>query len=492
MSIFTNYKSHECNQALRYVILSGVVLGLGACNEPETTTPMMKTYSAATCQGNDDGWYCYTNPELNVAAGDEFYDTDLIHCVGDSVSEVKLCQDECDVRSAGMNDVCTTGSSASTCQDNDDGWYCYTNPELNVAAGDEFYDTDLIHCVGDSVSEVKVCTEGCEVKSQGLNDVCASGTTTPVCGNGLIEGTEVCDLLNLNGQTCSGAGHDGGTLTCSALCQLDSNSCCDHSCTGDTQCIGTTKQTCQDSNNDGCNEWVNTGTCPPNPVCGNGNIEGTEVCDASNMNGHTCESEGYDGGTATCTGSCTVNSGACCNDSCTSGTQCENDIEQTCQDGDNDGCNEWVNTGSCAPTCTTTIASNSCYSYTSSAGGAYEIFEICAEVVGTDRIKIYVRKNPSSDFGYRPYGAKVFGLSDAECSHSTHYYNEANSSVVVAGQGTSQLTLEFNVTWAGTQTDKRYCAYASTQSSDPYFDDNNDEQLIWWYSRSLHVKKVCN
>ncbi len=425
MSNFENRKYFSKHSTTGF-ILTGFMFGFIACNEPQTTTPMMKTVNGA-----------------------------------------------------------------ETCQGNDDGWYCYTNPSLNVASGDEFFDTDLIHCSHDSVDQVKSCTQGCEVKPQSVDDVCASGTTTPVCGNGLIEGIEQCDLLNLNGQTCASGGYNGGTLVCTASCQLDSGNCCNHSCTGDTQCVGTTKQTCQDGNNDGCNEWVNTGTCPVNPVCGNGLIEGSEVCDSTNMNGHSCTTEGYDGGTAACSGSCTVSTGACCNDACTSGTQCVNNVEQTCQTGSN-GCKTWVDTGTCAPTCTTTISSNLCNTYTSSAGGLYEIFEICAESVGPDRIKIHMRKNPSSSFGQRPYGVKVFGLGDAECSHATHFYNEANSSVTVDGVNSNELTMEFNVTWVGTQTDKRFCGYAKTISTDLAYDSTSNEQKIWWYSRSLSVHRSCN
>ncbi|MEI6379165.1 MAG: hypothetical protein WCO55_05910, partial [Candidatus Falkowbacteria bacterium] len=39
-------------------------------------------------------------------------------------------------------------------------------------------------------------------------------------------------------------------------------------------------------------------------ACGNGNIDTGEVCDGTNMSGHTCITEGFDAGTATCANDC--------------------------------------------------------------------------------------------------------------------------------------------------------------------------------------------
>lgn len=52
--------------------------------------------------------------------------------------------------------------------------------------------------------------------------------TAPVaaaqCGNGILEGDEVCDGKALGGQTCATAGFKGGTLSC-ASCALDTTRC---------------------------------------------------------------------------------------------------------------------------------------------------------------------------------------------------------------------------------------------------------------------------
>lgn len=46
-----------------------------------------------------------------------------------------------------------------------------------------------------------------------------------ICGNGIIEGGEDCESINLNGNTCSTRGYTGGTLTCDIACTFDVTSC---------------------------------------------------------------------------------------------------------------------------------------------------------------------------------------------------------------------------------------------------------------------------
>ncbi|HEY2774820.1 MAG TPA: DUF1566 domain-containing protein [Candidatus Binatia bacterium] len=47
----------------------------------------------------------------------------------------------------------------------------------------------------------------------------------PVCGNGLVESGEECDVQNLNGHTCASLGFAGGTLACSTGCAIDESGC---------------------------------------------------------------------------------------------------------------------------------------------------------------------------------------------------------------------------------------------------------------------------
>lgn len=85
---------------------------------------------------------------------------------------------------------------------------------------------------------------------------------------------------------------------------------------------------------------VTGGTAQP-AFCGNGVQEGSEACDGSALGGQTCASQGFAGGTLTCTSTCTLNTtgcflcqptGATCtsNGQCCSGS-CKNGRVRTCR-----------------------------------------------------------------------------------------------------------------------------------------------------------------
>ncbi len=86
------------------------------------------------------------------------------------------------------------------------------------------------------------------------------------CGNGLAETTEDCDGDDLAGQTCSSlTGLTQGDLVCLSDCSLDISDC---------------------------------------HQCGNDVIEGPEVCDGSNVAGKTCSDYGYAFGEVHCKPDC--------------------------------------------------------------------------------------------------------------------------------------------------------------------------------------------
>lgn len=103
------------------------------------------------------------------------------------------------------------------------------------------------------------------------------------CGNGARDAGEVCDGLDLGGQTCDTQGYQGGLLECL------------RSCTGFDfdNCI--------------------------TPTCGNGSIESGEPCDGADLGGQTCESLGLGPGQLLCRPDCadfdTIGCGASCQDS---------------------------------------------------------------------------------------------------------------------------------------------------------------------------------
>jgi len=95
----------------------------------------------------------------------------------------------------------------------------------------------------------------------------------PVCGDGVIEGDEVCDSTNLAGETCESiSGEADGELRCAPDCLSFEDAACH--------------------------------------VCGNGELEGSEDCEGD-TGGTTCEDLGYAGGSLTCTVDCHYDESHC-------------------------------------------------------------------------------------------------------------------------------------------------------------------------------------
>jgi hypothetical protein len=111
---------------------------------------------------------------------------------------------------------------------------------------------------------------------------CGPATT---CGNGAVDPNEVCEGANLAGQSCAGLGLGNGTLTCLPNCNGYGTSGC---------------QTITDP-----------------PRCGDGQVAGAEVCDGAELQGATCQSLGYLGGTLTCSPDCLSRNTTGCTGSCT-------------------------------------------------------------------------------------------------------------------------------------------------------------------------------
>lgn len=109
-------------------------------------------------------------------------------------------------------------------------------------------------------------------------DLCP-GICDPVCNDGVIQGTEQCDGVNLDFQDCTTQGFDGGTLACDPVsCQFDLTGCAD-------------------------------------AVCGDAVVDSPEVCDGAILQGESCASLGFsDTPDSTC---CEANGGlGCDNDEC--------------------------------------------------------------------------------------------------------------------------------------------------------------------------------
>jgi hypothetical protein len=197
-----------------------------------------------------------------------------------------------------------------------------------------------------------------------------------ICGNGAIEGSEVCDTGDLGGATCQSEGFGGGGLACAADCTLDTSNC--DTCGNDMvdageDCDGSDlgrSSTCADLNlgaDDealGCTEdcTYDFGLCSG---CGDGVITDPEQCepasellDKAELGGATCMSLGFDDGLLDCSEGCTFNTASCydCGDA-------EQQGQEECDGADFGGqaCSDYMSMGgapfeegslSCDPDCT--------------------------------------------------------------------------------------------------------------------------------------------
>ena len=131
-----------------------------------------------------------------------------------------------------------------------------------------------------------------------------------VCGDGMIEGDEVCEGTNFGDNTCESQGYMQGELTCSGDC-LGFNTdgcyiCGNDNIEGPEECDG------ELDNNVDCESVGYTegevsciqATCLLDvsqcTLCGDGVSEGNEQCDGVDFGGATCESLGFTGGTLSC------------------------------------------------------------------------------------------------------------------------------------------------------------------------------------------------
>jgi len=185
------------------------------------------------------------------------------------------------------------------------------------------------------------CEKACTVNGKDILEgtgfsaveLCKQGNVSEIylhkqigCGNGVIEGSEVCDGANLSGNTCESLGFTGGTLGCKSDCSDYDYTFCTHCGDNIIQqgelCDGTdlNGRTCADFADFDKGELsclsdctgFNTSKCS-SYECGNGEVEPGEDCEPSplDLNGETCESRGYDGGNLGCSNECLFDESNC-------------------------------------------------------------------------------------------------------------------------------------------------------------------------------------
>ena len=257
--------------------VSGCVV-ISTCGDGE-----VQTVNGESCDGlNLNGQSCITRG---------YYAGDLAcrdHCMGFDES---LCEGRCGdgALQAHVGEVCDGAELVGqTCADQ--GFYagtlaCSANcTSFNVVGCTGYCGDSTVQsgygevCDGLNLSGQSCTTQGyyggtltCNSNCQtfGLADCAAVGR----CGDSLIQGGfgEVCDGNNLSGQTCTSRGYYGGTLACASTCN-----------------------------------GFNENACAVVGKCGDGVIQAAygEVCDGGNLSGQTCEARGFYGGILACSADC--------------------------------------------------------------------------------------------------------------------------------------------------------------------------------------------
>ncbi|MCB9734090.1 MAG: formylglycine-generating enzyme family protein [Deltaproteobacteria bacterium] len=189
-----------------------------------------------------------------------------------------------------------------------------------------------------------------------------SGCFTSTCGDGVIEGPEECEGEDLAGQTCAGLGNLGGTLGCDGQCRLDDAGCerpeCTPACENGGRCV--VPGVCE------CPSAWSGPTCEVfacEPPCGaGGTCVGPDTCEcAPGWFGPGCD-------TTTCSPECANNSTCVGPNTCGcaagwSGSTCETPVcSPSCGPG---GTCSGPNRCTCAPgwsgpTCETAVCSPAC------------------------------------------------------------------------------------------------------------------------------------
>jgi hypothetical protein len=156
-----------------------------------------------------------------------------------------------------------------------------------------------------------------------------NNTANPFCGDSIINGTETCDATDFGGIDCTnlGKGFSGGTLICNlncdgyieTACTTPSETCGDDTIDGSDVCDGTDLGVANCTTmglgftggtlycNDNCDGFITTlCTSDGTEYCGNNIKDGGDVCDGTDLGTGTCQNQGdYSGGTLTCNPSCT-------------------------------------------------------------------------------------------------------------------------------------------------------------------------------------------
>jgi hypothetical protein len=280
----------------------GFADGILACTASCTFDPSGCTGAAPVCgDANAEGLEECDGVDLKeldcVALG---FDGGVLSCD----STCRLVTGEC----VGASTFCGDGTAQATEQ-------C-DGADLNgLACVDLGYDSGVLGCDASCLFDVSACVG-----------------TPAVCGDGILDGLEQCDGTVLGSTTCVDLGYAGGTLACDDSCTFDPSACTRPVCPNDVKepgedCDGTDLggATCGDlglgTGTVTCNaDCTYNATGCTTPTCGDSTVNQTsELCDGDDLDGETCRTLSFQGGMLACNSDCTFNTLACFGSTATCG-----------------------------------------------------------------------------------------------------------------------------------------------------------------------------
>ena len=215
-------------------------------------------------------------------------DCTLPNC-GDGIADPG---EECDDGGANSDvtpDACRTDCTDASCGDGvtDSGEQC---DDGNAIDGDACRnDCTLPNCGDGFVDPGEECDDG-GANSDVTPDACRTDCTEAGCGDGVTDNGEQCD--DGNGDNGDGCRNDCTLPGCGDGI-VDAGEECDDG--------GANSDTAADACRTDCTD----------PSCGDAVIDSGEACDGAELGGATCSSEGFAGGALACSGTCTLDTGAC-------------------------------------------------------------------------------------------------------------------------------------------------------------------------------------
>jgi hypothetical protein len=268
----------------------------------------------------------------------------LISC--DDTSGATGCPS--DTKCSTLNSTSCIDNAVHTCQTDSSScmvWTETTACESGYICSDGSCNLDS-NCGNGEIDGAEVCdgsalgSENCETQGFGpgtlsCNETCDGFNTTQcgageLCGNNTIDENEICDGNNMGTATCTTEGFYGGNLSCTTNCGSYDTSACTGSC-GDGEinnneaCDGVNfgSASCDDFGTYGgnltCTDQCTIDSSACTGSCGDNIVNGTEACDSLHLNNAVCEDFGFYQGDVSCNSDCTVNTDNC-SEHCGDGT----------------------------------------------------------------------------------------------------------------------------------------------------------------------------